>query len=173
MPAIFAFTCTCCGKIHEGSPSFAFNAPDHYANLTEEKKGAIGKLSSDFCTITHEDRTDYFIRTVLEIPIHGVEEPFTWGVWVSLSKKSFDRYVDTYDSPVDGEGFFGWLCNAIPNYPNGPSSRPTDVIVQLNRQRPKLVLHRAEQEEDPLVVDQHEGITVERAQWLAEQAMHQ
>ncbi|NRF72449.1 DUF2199 domain-containing protein [Aquincola sp. S2] len=172
MPAIFAFTCTCCGKLHEGSPSFAFNAPDHYANLTEEQKARIGKLNSDVCTIAHEDRTDYFIRTILEIPIEGVAEPFTWGVWVSLSKKSFERYLDTYDTPVEGEGFFGWLCNAIPNYPSGPSSRPTDVIVQLNRQRPKLLLHRGEQETDPLVIDQHQGISVARAQSLAEQAMH-
>ncbi len=173
MAAIFAFTCSCCGKVHEGSPSFAFKAPDHYANLTEDEKAKMGELSSDFCTIAYEDRTDYFIRTVLEIPIHGVEEPFTWGIWVSLSKKSFDNYVETYDAPVDGEVYFGWVCNAIPNYPNGASSRPADVRIQLGKQRPKVLLHRGDPEDDPLVIDQYDGISVERAQYLAEQAMHQ
>ena len=172
MAAIFAFTCTCCGKIHEGSPSFAFKAPDHYAGLSEVQKAEMGELSSDFCTITHDGQTDYFIRTVLEIPIHGSAEPFTWGIWVSLSKKSFDRYVETYEAPIEGEGFFGWVCNAIPNYPTGPSSRPADVIVQSGRQRPKIRLHRSEREDDPLVLDQYEGISVARAQWLAEQTMH-
>jgi hypothetical protein len=40
-----------------------------------------------------------FVRACLEIPIHGVSEPFLWGVWVSLSQKNFDRYVTTYDHP--------------------------------------------------------------------------
>jgi hypothetical protein len=172
MAGIFAFTCTCCGKVHEGSPSFAFKAPTPYVGLSKEEKAKMGKLSSDFCTITHEERTDYFIRAVLEIPIHGAHEPFTWGVWVSLSKKSFDRYVETYDSPAEGDAFFGWVCNSIPNYPDGPTPRPSDVLVQLGRQRPKVRLHHDELEDDPLAIDQSEGISVARAQWLAEKAMH-
>ena len=129
MPAIYAFHCSSCGNVHEGSPSFAFKAPDHYANLDEEQLAAMGELSSDFCKIRRGDHIDYFIRAVLEIPIEGVSEPFLWGVWVSLSKNSFERYVDTYDSPVEGDGFFGWLCNAIPHYPAGESPRPSDVLV--------------------------------------------
>ncbi|MFP5409514.1 MAG: DUF2199 domain-containing protein [Gammaproteobacteria bacterium] len=39
MGAIFAFKCSCCGELHEGSPSFAFNAPDQYASLSKEQKG--------------------------------------------------------------------------------------------------------------------------------------
>ena len=77
----------------------------------------MGKLSSDFCVITDTEGTDYFIRAVLEVPIHGAEKPFLWGVWVSLSQESFKRYWDTYDDPQVGEGFFGWLCNKIPVYP--------------------------------------------------------
>src|SRR5262245_35105893 len=109
MAAIFAFRCSCCGKVHEGSPSFGFNAPDQYASLSDEQKERMGTLTEDFCTITHEEGTDRFIRAVLEIPIHGVEEPFLWSVWVSLSEKSFNRYKETYDAPVEGEGFFGWV----------------------------------------------------------------
>lgn len=132
----------------------------------------MGKISSDLCTITHEAGTDYFIRAVLEVPIDGVEEPFLWGVWVSLSEKSFSRYVETYDSPVEGDGFFGWVCNAIPAYPY-EGSRAADVVVQLGGQRPKVVLHRADPEDDPLVVDQVHGISVSRAQQIAERALHE
>ena len=172
MAAIFAFKCSCCGEIHEGSPSFGFIAPDPYANLSEAQKTAMGKITEDICTVEHEERTDYFIRAVLEVPIHGVEAPFLWGVWVSLSEKSFRRYEETYHSPVQGEGFFGWVCNRISLYPYEPS-RPSDVVIQLGGNRPKVVLHKGDPEDDPLVIDQVNGISVARAQALAERAMHE
>ncbi len=131
----------------------------------------MATLSSDFCTIVHEGETDHFIRAILEIPIAGVAEPFLWGVWVSLSKKSFIRYRETYESPVAGDGFFGWVCNEIKLYPYS-KPRPSDVIVQPSHSRPKVVLHRTDTEDDPLVIDQIHGISVARAQELAEQARH-
>lgn len=172
MPAIFAFKCSCCGEVHEGSPSFAFHAPDHYVNLSDEQKAARATLTDDFCTITHDEGTDRFIRAVLEVPIHGVDEPFLWGVWVSLSEKSFDRYWKTYDDPVAGDGYFGWVCNRIALYPYA-QARPADVHVQPGGQRPKVELHRRDPEDDPLVIDQVNGISVARAQELAERAMHE
>jgi hypothetical protein len=172
MAAIFAFKCSCCGEIHEGSPSIAFQAPDQYASLTDAQKDEVGQLSSDFCTIRREGGMDYFIRAVLEVPIQGVEDPFLWGVWVSASKASFERYWETYDEPVNGDGFFGWLCNALRPYPS-PTSRPADVYIKLDGKRPKVVLHRGDPEHDPLVLDQINGISVARAQQLAEQALHE
>ena len=171
MGAIFAFVCKSCGRVHEGSPSFGFDAPYQYASLSEEQKAAMSKLTSDFCTITHDEGTDRFIRTVLEIPIIGVAEPFVWGVWVSLSEKSYSRYVDTYDDPLEGEVFFGWVCNTLPYYPPG-GPLGANVVVQLGRQRPKLLLRTTEDPAHPLVIDQREGITVARAQEIAEIAMH-
>lgn len=170
MAAIFAFRCKRCNAVHEGSPSFAFRAPDQYACLSEAQRAAMGKLSDDFCTITHDEGTDHFVRAVLEVPIDGIEEPFLWGVWVSLSQKSFDRYRETFDDPVEGEGFFGWVCNDIPVYPSS-SPRSADVIVQAGNQRPKVRLHGRE-EHDPLVIDQRHGISVARAQDLAERVRH-
>lgn len=171
MAAIFAFNCSCCGALHEGSPSFAFAAPDPYSWLNEEQKQRMAQISDDLCIIQHEERTDYFVRAVLEVPIHGVSEPFTWGVWVSASKQSFERYVQTFESPVAGDGFFGWLCNHIDLYPTD-QSRPSDVQIQSGGIRPKVVLHSSTDETDQLVIDQLSGISVERAQSLAERAMH-
>jgi hypothetical protein len=173
MAAIFAFKCSRCDEIHEGSPSFGFRAPDHYAGLSEEQKASMGKLSDDFCMITHDEETDYFIRVLLEVPIHGVEDPFMWGVWVSLSKQNFDRYWDTFENPVAGEVYFGWVCNDIPVYPYA-GDRGANVVVQAGDQRPKVFLHAKEHgpQDDPLVIDQRQGISVARAQQLAEQVMH-
>jgi hypothetical protein len=61
MAAIFAFKCSCCGEVHEGSPSFGFKAPDHYASLSDAQKESMGNINDDFCTITHESGTDYFV----------------------------------------------------------------------------------------------------------------
>jgi hypothetical protein len=171
MAGIFAFRCSCCGEMHEGSPSFGFRAPDQYASLSEEQKIRIATLSSDLCTIANEGSSDHFIRAILEVPIHGIEEPFLWGVWVSLSEKSFIRYRETYERAVAGEGFFGWVCNQIKLYPHS-KPRPSDVIVQSEHSRPKVVLHRTDTEDDPLVIDQTDGISVGRAQELAERALH-
>ncbi|HEY4081748.1 MAG TPA: DUF2199 domain-containing protein [Burkholderiaceae bacterium] len=171
MAAIFAFKCNSCGDIHEGSPSFGFRAPDHYVGLSDVQQAA-SKLSDDLCVIERDGVTDRFVRAVLEVPIHGVSDPFLWGVWVSLSEKSFKRYVDTFDDPVAGEGFFGWVCNDISQYPYH-RSRAADVVVQGGHGRPKVVLHQGDAEDDPLVLDQAQGISIARAQELAESAMHE
>ena len=170
MAAIFSFKCSCCGKIHEGSPSFGFREPNQYSSLSTEQKVQLGTLTDDFCTISDEDGTDYFIRTVLEVPIYGIQQPFLWGVWVSLSQKSFERYRETYNSPVEGETFFGWVCNSISLYPNS-SARPADVVVQSGGKRPKVILHDVDHQ-DPLLIDQKNGISIARAQELAERAIH-
>jgi len=175
MAAIFAFKCSCCGEIHEGSPSFGYNEPWQYSTLSDEQKEAMGRLTDDLCTITHDEGTDYFIRAVLEIPIMGVEDPFSWGVWSSLSEKSFNRYVETFDNPTAGETFFGWVCNQIPCYPGTGMEEPfsADVVVQAGRARPKLrLISREELAQHPLIVDQREGISIAQAQEMAEELMH-
>ena len=158
--------------MHEGSPSYAFDAPYQYSCLSDEQKASMTWLNSDFCIITHEGQTDYFIRTVLLIPIHGVTEPFMWGVWASLSERSFRRYYDTYDDPVEGDRFFGWVCNRVPWYPKPESSLAADVLVQLHGQRPLLRLHDGSENNHPLVLDQRDGITVQKAQEIAEYLRH-
>ena len=167
MAAIFSFRCSCCGKIHEGSPSFGFRAPDPYLEQTEEVRGA-GALDSDLCWYEDQDGTHYFIRVCLEVPIQGVTEPFLWGVWVSLSKKSFERYVATYDSPDTSDSYFGWLCNYLPYYQNTYAMK-TRVHPRESGNRPYIEL---ENTDHPLAVDFHRGISISRAQEIAEHTMH-
>jgi hypothetical protein len=169
--SIFSFKCARCGQVHEGSPSFAFRAPDPYIGLSESQKAETAQLSEDLCVITHAEGADRFVRGILEVPIHGTNEPFLWGVWVSLSEKSFSHYRQTFRSSGEGEGYFGWVSNQIALYPYS-KNRAADVILQGARNRPKVLLRRAEAEDDQLVLDQINGISVARAQDLAERAMH-
>ena len=167
MAGIFSFRCSSCGEIHEGSPSFSYRAPDTFLQQTKEVQEA-GHLSSDLCEHTDEDGPHYFIRVCLEVPIHGIEQPFLWGVWVSLSKESFDRYVETYESPDVNDQYFGWLCNSLPYYPETFPIK-TQVHPRIGKARPYIELEECTH---PLALDYHNGITIERAQEIAEVAMH-
>ncbi|RGE39725.1 DUF2199 domain-containing protein [Comamonas testosteroni] len=171
MAAIFAFKCRKCDELHVGSPSFAFDAPATYKMLSDQEREDWAELTEDLCVIARPEGTQYYVRAILEVPIHGVQEPFLWGIWVSASEHSFHRYLDSYDKPPEDPGFFGWVSNIIAAYPT-QKSRPADVYMQSDGTRPRVVLHRAEDEDDALVIDQHEGISIERAQQLAELALH-
>jgi hypothetical protein len=165
--AIFAFECATCGKVHEGSPSYGFSSPWYYAQLSEPDR-ANASLSDDTCTITDEGHTDYFVRAVVEVPIHGVEDGFLWGVWVSLSKASFDRYVATYNDPDESDTYFGWFSNRLPFYPDTIGLK-TQVHPRKGGLRPFLEIERAGH---PLAEDLADGISVERAQHIAETFIH-
>jgi hypothetical protein len=168
MAAIYAFTCSCCGKRHEGSPSFAFHAPAHYDELTEVEKKSIARLSDDLCEIRHPEGTDYFARVLLEVPIHGISEPFLWGVWVSLSQKSFERYTSTRGRHDESDRYFGWFSNRLPYYPDTINLR-TNVRPRNGGMRPGLELQPCEH---PLAVHFHSGLTILEAQKIAEAVIH-
>ena len=167
MAAIFAYTCSCCGKRHEGSPSFGYAAPLYYEQLTHDEKN-LATLSGDLCKIAHPGGTDYFARAVLEIPVTGVTEPFSWGVWVSLSEASYERYTSTWKDHDESDSYFGWFSNQLPYYPDTTKLK-TQVRPRKGGIRPYLVL---EDTEHLLANHFHNGIAVEEAQKIAEIAMH-
>ena len=165
--AIFAFKCKQCGDLHEGSPSYSFSSPWHYDQLSKEEK-TRAKLTPDLCAITHDEGTDRFVRVVLEVPIHGVTEPFMWGVWVSLSEANFERYLATWDEPDENDSYFGWFCNRLPYYPDTLSLKAR-VRPRRGGTRPYLELER-----NGHMLAEHlfDGITVQQAQEIAEHAQH-
>jgi len=167
MAGIFSFKCSACGKIHEGAPSFAFQAPDPYLEQPKERQEA-GKLETDTCWYEDDDGIQYFIRVCLEIPIQGVSEPFLWGVWVSLSQKSFERYLETYDSPDTHDRYFGWFCNRLPYYADTYALK-TLVHPRRGNTRPYIEL---EDTDHPLSIDFRQSISIQRAQEIAEQILH-
>lgn len=73
-------------------------------------------MSGDLCAI--DDSDFFFIRGVLEIRINGTDEVLGWGVWVTLSRAHFDRYVELFeaDPPPDEGPWLGWFSNRLP-YP--------------------------------------------------------
>lgn len=167
MAGLFAFRCNDCGAIHEGSPSFGFDAPWHYTTLDEADK-RTATLGKDTCVITHEEGVDRFVRGVLEVPIHGVEEPFLWGVWASLSEESYRRCLDTWGDPDEAESWFGWFCNRLPFYPDTINLK-CRVHPRKGGIRPWIELAPGDH---PLAVDFNQGISLARAQQIAEAVHH-
>jgi hypothetical protein len=168
MAGIFSYKCATCSEVHEGSPSYGFPFPWHYSTLSEDQRSTIAKLSEDVCLIKDTDHTDCFIRVCLEVPIIGVDEPFLWGVWVSVSKDDFIRYNETWDDPAETDEYFGWLCTKLPLYPDTLALK-TLVHPRSQGQRPSITL---EPTDHPLSVDFRNGITIARAQEMAELLTH-
>lgn len=114
------FTCRTCGKLHDASEiSFGADAPVQWG-LISDRERASSVLGGEQCVIEAEDQRHFFVRACLDVPIKGTARAFTWGVWVSLSEKSFLEISDHWEDPSRTSlgPYFGWLCTKIPEYPD-------------------------------------------------------
>lgn len=155
------YICDCCGKEHENWPALAFNSPDEYSYLSEEDKKNIAELSNDICIINYPDQTDRFIRCTLTQKVNDHCEDLEYGLWVSLSEKSYEDYLVNFDSEDRETQYFGWLSNRIPQY-NFDESIPTTVQTKNNNLRPEIFPH--ENFNHPFVIDYYNGIEKEEAE---------
>jgi hypothetical protein len=148
-------------------PTFGWDWPIQYLGVPEQERADRVQLDTDTCVI---DGQWFFVRGCLEIPVHGHDEPFSWGVWLSLSKTSFGRFGELYEdvSREPGEAFFGWLCSAIPGYSDTQSLK-TYVHVRPWPTRPYVEL---EPTDHLLAVEQREGITRERVAAIYDRLVH-
>lgn len=165
---MFRFKCTCCGEWHEGMPGYAADAPLYYCSIPLAERAARCVLDSDTCVV---DQEFFFVRGCVEIPVHGEPDPFIWGVWASLSKSSFDKFIGCFDSANRSHigPFFGWLSAELPLYPSTRGLK-TRVHLRDNGIRPYIEL---EPTEHPLAVEQRSGITVERVAEIYSRLEHQ
>jgi hypothetical protein len=162
------FTCHVCGQHHDELPmDFAAEAPAAYCSVPVEERDRRCTLTSDLCVI---DGREFFIRGCLEVPVVDGSRPFVWGVWTSLSERSFKRVWDIWDLPgQEAEPpFFGWLCTSLPLYPNTLLLK-THVHTQSIGRRPLVEL---EPTDHPLAVEQRCGITMDRVRQIVGQLMH-
>ncbi|WP_421810826.1 DUF2199 domain-containing protein [Flagellimonas sp.] len=150
------FKCTECGQVHSEWPALAFKSPANYDYLSDHEKTELGKLDSDFCEIHYENQIDRFIRVTLKQKVNDACENLDYGLWISLSEKSFSDYAENFDNENHETGYFGWLCNNIPEYEN-TMSIPCDVITQTGNKRPEIFPHQ--DFDHPFVRDYYNGIT--------------
>ena len=151
-----SYTCSVCGETHEGLPGIGADAPLQYYNVPERERSERIVLTSDTCEL---DGEHFFIRGVLELPVHDHPENFGFGVWVSLAAENYATYLDNFDSDAVGP-FFGWLCTRIDYYAADTLFLKTQVHFRGGGQRPFVELEPTEHE---LALDQVRGIGLEKA----------
>jgi len=155
------YICHNCGKEHEEWPALAYASPTPYHDLTDEEKQNIAELTNDFCIIHHPDQTDRFIRCTLTQKVIDHCENLEYGLWVSLSEKSFQDYSDNFNNDNHITQYFGWLSNVLPDY-NFENSIPTTVFTRAGNDRPEIVPHH--DFDHPFVKDYYNGITRHEAE---------
>ncbi len=148
------------GSEPEELPAIGFQAPYYFDVLEDEEKASMAEITDDFCVIRHPDQTDRFIRAVLHIPIKGTGETFDYGLWVSVSEKSFKAYKKSYDKDGKTQTYFGMISNEIADYEASTLALHADINTRNGGDRPEIVLHESDH---PLFSDWTNGITREEA----------
>jgi hypothetical protein len=150
--------CKSCGRVHDTIPAYHADRPAQYWDVPEDKRETEIFLTSDSCVISNRF---FFVHGGIDIPIIGMQECFTFGVWVSLAKENFLIWQDNYETQKRSHigPFFGWLCTVIPVYPDTMHLK-TMVHLRDDGIRPSIEL---EPTDHPLAIDQRNGITLDRA----------
>lgn len=142
------------GRPYVWDPSFA-DAPDCL-------------LSPDQCVIKAQH---YFVKGMIDIPVTGSDDVFSWGVWISLSRESFSHAADLWDTPgrESANPYFGWLTTELPLYSPSTINLKTHVHTRPVGERPYIEL---EPTDHPLAIEQRTGITLARVREIAEAVLH-
>ena len=161
------FTCRICGQQHPLPLAYSIKAPLAAKAIPEDQLESRLALSLDQCVI---DNREFFLRGRIPIPIHGMEKPFIWGVWVEVSPKTFLRALEIWNANGrEAEpAFEGYLNSEITPY-GDTVNLIVDVRTQPVGERPQFFVRDAEH---PLAVEQREGISMDRVQEIAEALLH-
>ncbi|MFE7594632.1 DUF2199 domain-containing protein [Kitasatospora sp. NPDC057512] len=146
--------------------NFSSSAPAYWQPDMEQVRDCL--LSSDQCVIQGEA---FFVRGLIELPVIGRDDVFSWGVWVSLSEKKFERASELWETPgrESEPAYFGWLSTDLLPYSPSTINLKTMVHTRPVGERPFIEL---EPTGHPLAVEQRTGITMDRVRELAEAVLH-
>jgi len=164
----FEFKCSTCGEIHTGVPTFGTDYPTAVLTVPEHEREARVELGSDDCVI---DEKEFYVRGCIEIPVHGYNDPFVWGTWVSLSEENFSKFVEFFDQDRRSHigPFFGWHCCEFIVYDDSCVNLKTQVHLRDNGIRPFIELEPTSHQ---LAIEQREGMSEERLIEIFETMMH-
>ncbi len=161
------YTCTTCGTYHDERPTcWKFDFPAAVGDLSDSEFATRVDHSSDQCVL---DGEHFFVLGNLDVPIRGSDEFLRWSVWGTLSRQNFKRAAEVWETlgREREPPYFSWLSNQIPGYP--PS---VNIKAQVHT-APVGLRFRIEvmEEGHQLLLDQRNGITVERADELIHAAI--
>ncbi|MFJ8281520.1 DUF2199 domain-containing protein [Streptomyces griseoviridis] len=146
--------------------SYSTMAPDVWDPSFESEPDSM--LSSDQCVIKGQH---FFIRGLIEIPVIGSQDLFSWGVWVSLSSDSFAHALNVWNTEgrEAEKPYFGWLSTELGLYSESTTNLKTNAHTRPVGKRPFIEL---EPTDHPLAVEQRTGITQDRVREIAIAVLH-
>ncbi len=164
----FEFKCSCCGEIHKGIPTFGFKEPMAVLYVPEEQRGELVDLGENECVI---DEASFYLRGCIEIPVHGYEESFIWGTWVSIRKEDYLEYVNFPDGDDRSSigPYYGYLSGHFSPYEEMCEDLRIIVHPRETGIRPFLEL---ESTGHALSQEQRNGISTDRLAEIYEIMMH-
>jgi hypothetical protein len=132
--------------------------PDVCHDVGSKARAEQVMLTSDFCIL---DGRQYFVRCVMEAPVHGFAQRFGWGVWCKLDWKDYklcwDRFEENDNSSV--LPLKGTLANNLRHYPD-TLGRSCTIHLQNDRMRPLAFLDNPEH---LLTIHQRDGMALAEA----------
>ena len=161
------FDCGVCGRHHNVLPlSYSVKAPLAALAVPRPEWDRRVVISADQCVI--DDRF-YYVRGRFAVPVHGLDEPFIWGVWARLRDRDFFRTNQLWNDPArTAEPAYAGLLNSdLPMYGytlNLPVHVQTMPVGRRPHSFPVDTSH-------PLAVEQAAGMSMERVVQIAEQML--
>lgn len=156
------WNCNSCGIAHRGMVDLAAFAPDFWEGAEDYEPNSAIRLDGDFLSedLCVTDGQHFFVRCVLEIPVHGLAEKFGFGIWSTLSRANFDIYRDAFDDGTYANmgPWTGWFSNRLELFED-TLNQGCWVQPRLGHLRPLVTLANEEHE---LARAQEDGITPER-----------
>jgi hypothetical protein len=160
------FVCALCGENHEGPLlDIRLSLPDAVFALSESERASKARVADDWCLLADDERTRYFVRGLLQIPVDELQDRFAYGVWVELTESDYRRVGELWDDPRGFEAapFAGVLANELEPYPR-TSGLPVTLGLRDLDVLPEVVVaeptHR-------LAAEQRLGVSAARAEALA------
>jgi hypothetical protein len=159
--SVEAWTCPTCGEAHDELPAVVASTPLVWEQASQQEQVDDFDLTTDTCIWKDEH---YFLRGVLELPFTDREGVLSFGVWTSLSRESFFRYLPTFEEENEADRLefppmFGWFSNSLPGYPEALNLK-CNVHARTGGLRPLIELQSTNH---PLAIAQREGISFREA----------
>ncbi len=154
-----AVICDTCGKAHAREEiELVLVLPQPIFEFNDDERAKRCDISGDMCAI---DRTRFFVRGLLPIPVHDRSVPYRIGLWAEVDEPTFGRIYALWEDPsqIDEPLLSAVLANDVPLVPStmglgidirltGPTTRPDFYM----RDTPH-----------PLAVEQRRGVNAHRA----------
>lgn len=167
-----AWVCSVCGEEHEGRlRDIRMGLPEPVFALDEAERGERAEVEDDWCRLLDRSgETRHFVRGLVNLPVRDDGDDFRFGVWVEVSSADFERLEELWHDPDGSEAapVFGALANELAPYVD---TVDLPVAIQLRDVRilPAVIVLDAAH---PLGADQRAGISMEKADRLAETVLH-